>query len=185
MTVPLEAPELLFPATFCCNCGDTNCVNEIQDTRITRYFGFGGSETTFHLAIPICARCRRSTRRRPAGWLARLLVWALASGVVFGALLALAERYTLPAWPAQNLFVISAGVALVLVTLFYRLRRPKPPQTSFYQPVRIRDARVQFGEGYGRVVFMKLAFTNPDYRNVFASANREAIAAKRVAVVSA
>lgn len=185
MTVSLETPELRFPATFCCNCGDTNCVSEVQDTRITRYFGFGGTETTFHLSIPICAACRKTTRRRPASGFSRLLVWALASCVTFGMFLLIAGKVTLPMWAAEHLFAISAGVALVLVILFYRLRRPRPPQTSYYQPVRVRDARVHFGEGYGRVVYMKLAFTNSDYQNVFANANREAIGAKRVSVVSA
>jgi len=32
---------------------------------------------------------------------------------------------------------------------------------------------------------MKLAFTNPDYLNVFADANQEAIRAKHVSVVKA
>jgi hypothetical protein len=183
--VQLEAPELIFPATFCCNCGDTNCVNEIQDTRVTRYFGMAGTETTFQLAIPVCASCRKSTRRRPAGMFSRLLVWALTSCVLFGLLIILGENLTLPVWASQHLFAIAAGASLVLVVLFYRLRRPRSPQTSYYQPVRIREANVQFGEGYGRVVFMKLAFTNHEYLNVFSTANREAIRAKRLAAVAA
>ena len=72
--------------------------------------------------------------------------------------------------------------------MFYRLRRAKPPQTSFYQPVRIKEANVQFADimsGPGHVVFMKLAFTNPDYLNVFTHANREAIQAGHLAVVRA
>jgi hypothetical protein len=73
----------------------------------------------------------------------------------------------------------------VLVVLFYRLRRPKPPQTSFYQPVRIKEASVQFGGEHGQVAFMKLAFTNHEYLNVFATANRDAINAKVLAAVKA
>ena len=79
-------------------------------------------------------------------------------------------------------------LGVVLTILFYRLRRPKPPQTSFYQPVRIKEARLQFSglmAGAGHVGYMKLAFTNPDYLNVFADANQEAIKAKHVAVVKA
>ena len=41
--------------------------------------------------------------------------------------------------------------------------------------MRIREARLQFSglmAGAGQVAFMKLAFTNPDYLNVFADANR-------------
>jgi hypothetical protein len=181
----LEAPDLIFPGNFCCNCGDTNCVTEIQDTRVTRYFGLGGSETTFHLGIPVCAGCRKSTRRRPSGWFSRLLVWALTSCVLFGVLLVIGENATLPQWLSAHLFAWAAGIALLLVVGFYRLRRPTPPRTSYYQPVRIKQASVQFGEGYGRVVFMKLAFTNPEYLHLFSNANREAIQSRRIVVVEA
>ena len=61
---------------------------------------------------------------------------------------------------------------------FYWLRSARPPRTSFYQPVRVKQAKVQFGGvmgGPGHVAFLKLAFTNPDYLNVFMNANREAI----------
>ena len=39
--------------------------------------------------------------------------------------------------------------------------------------------------GAGHVALMKLAFTNPDYLNVFVNANRDAIKAGHVAVVKA
>src|SRR5262249_7755749 len=130
-------PALNFPSTFCCNCGDVNCMTEIQDTKVTRYYGVGGIETTFQLPIPICAACLKTTRRRPQGWFSRLLIWAVTVCVVFFGLIILGEKFTLPAWGSEHMFGISVGIALVLVVLFYRLRRPKPPQTSFYQPVRI------------------------------------------------
>ncbi|HUQ12214.1 MAG TPA: hypothetical protein VM146_18030 [Steroidobacteraceae bacterium] len=174
-----------FPTTFCCNCGDTNCMTEIQDTRVTRYYGVGGVETTFQLPIPVCVACLKTTRRRPSGWFSRLLVWGITICVVFGALIVLGENATFPVWLSEHLFAISAGVALLLVIAFYRLRRPKPPQTSFYQPVRIKEARVNFNDGDGRVGYMKLAFTNHDYLNVFTTANRDAIEAKVLAAVKA
>ena len=166
----LDSPQLGFPAAFCCNCGDTDCMSEIQDTRVTRYFGIGGTETTFKLPVPVCAACRRSTRRRPPGFFARLLVLALA-----------VER-VLPGAGDVRVDRDAAGVdrrapvrdqrrlALAADGRWSRLRRPKPPKTSFYQPVRIKEARVQVTglmSGYGQVAFMKLAFTNPDYLNVF------------------
>jgi hypothetical protein len=174
-----------FPTTFCCNCGDTNCMTEIQDTRVTRYYGVGGVETTFQLPIPVCVACLKSTRRRPSGWFSRLLVWAITSCVVFGVLIAVGENVTLPEWGREHLFAISVVLALVLVVMFYRLRRPKPPQTSFYQPVRIRKASLNFSDGDGQVGYMKLAFTNHDYLNVFVTANRAAIDAKVLAAVKA
>ena len=176
---------LSFPATFCCNCGDTNCMTEMQDTRLTRFFGLGGVETTFQLPIPVCAACLKTTRRRPSGWFSRLLVWAVAACVVFFALIILGENVTLPVWAAEHLFAIAAVMSLVLVTLFYRMRRPRPPQTSYYQPVRIKEASIQFGDASGQLSFMKLAFTNHEYLNVFTTANRTAIQAKTLAAVKA
>jgi hypothetical protein len=181
----IENPQLNFPATFCCNCGDIDCRLENQDTRITRYFFLAGTETTFNLSIPVCAACLKTTRRRPQGLFARFLVYAVTACVVFGGMIALGENVVLPVWATEHLFAISAGIALLLVILFYRLRRAKPPQTSFYQPVRIRSADVRFGGNHGQVAYMKLAFTNHEYLNVFATANREAIQAKLLAAVKA
>ncbi|MEJ0084142.1 MAG: hypothetical protein WDO72_00535 [Pseudomonadota bacterium] len=184
----LDSPKLGFPAAFCCNCGDSNCVNEIQDTRVTRFFGIGGSETIFHLPVPVCAACRRSTRRRAPGFFARLLVFALAVGVFFLGSLLLASTATPPEWIAAHLFGISVGLAVALMLLVLKLRRPKPPQTSFYQPVRIREVRVHVTDvmnGYGQVAYMKLAFTNPAYLDVFVNANHGAIQAGNLAVVKA
>jgi hypothetical protein len=184
----LDSPKLGFPMAFCCNCGDPNCMSEIQDTRVTRYFGIGGTETVFQLPLPVCAACRRSTRRRSPGFFARLLVLALAVGVFFLALLMFASMVTLPLWIGTHLFGISVGLASLLLLLVLRLRRPQPPQTSFYQPVRIKAVRVQVTDvmnGYGHVAFMKLAFTNPAYLDVFVNANREAIQAGNLAAVKA
>jgi hypothetical protein len=186
--VQLDSPKLTFPAAFCCNCGDTNCVSEIQDTRVTRYFGIGGTETIFHLPVPVCAACRRSTRRRAPGFFAQLLVVALAVGVFFLALWMLASIVALPEWIGAHRLAISAGLGVLLMVLVFRLRRPSRPKTSFYQPVRIREVRVQVTDvmnGYGQVSFIKLSFTNPEYLNLFANANRDAISAGTVSAVKA
>ncbi len=93
----------------------------------------------------------------------------------------------LPLW-IDYMTAGSVLLGIVLTIVFYRLRRPKPPQTSFYQPVRIKEARLQFAglmAGAGQVAYMKLAFTNPDYLNVFTNANQEAIKARHIAVVKA
>lgn len=180
-----ETTPLSFPAVFCCNCGDTNCAPEIQDTRITRFYGFGGDETVFQLPIPVCAACVRTTRRRPSGWFARLLVWVVAGIAMWLALVLLARSVALPVWVAEHLLLIAAGVSLVLVILFYRLRRPTPPQTSYYQPVRIRKVNLRFDDASGQVKFLKVAFTNHEYLNVFNTANRAAIEAKTLAAVKA
>jgi hypothetical protein len=176
----VQRQALIFPAGFCCNCGDTNCVAEAQETRITRFFGLRGTGTTFNLSIPICAACRKTTRRRPAGFFHRLLVFGALVGGWFLVLVVLGSYVVWPPWIAGHRFAISVALGLLVTVAFYRLRRARPPKTSFYQPVRIKDADVQFADvmsGPGQVVFMKLAFTNPDYLNVFTQANREAIQA--------
>lgn len=186
MDVP--TPALVFPATFCCNCGDTRCENEVQDTRITRFFGIGGSDTTFHLPIPVCANCRRSTRRRPAGFFGRLLVLVLLIALLFVSLLFLSSHVQVPLWINLHSFAISVTLGIILTIVFYRMRRATPPRTSFYQPVRIKNADVQITgpmSGGGHVVYMKLAFTNPEYLALFADANRDAIQSGRLAVVRA
>jgi hypothetical protein len=182
----VENPPLNFPTMFCCNCGDTNCVTEIQDTRVTRYFGLGGTDTTFRLPVPVCAACRRSTRRRPQGFFAQLLIVALGTAVAYVAWVMLGSTVALPPWIAGHRFAWSAGLALAVMIGIWRLRRPKPPKTSFYQPVRIKEAKVQLTElmsSAGNVAYLKLAFTNPDYLNVFVNANREAIATGHLAAV--
>jgi len=183
----VEKPALTFPTLFCCNCGDKNCVNEVQETRVTRFFKIGRTDTTFQLDVPVCAGCRRSTKRRPAGFFSRLGVLLLITSVLFGICIALGNTVALPLWIGY-FFAGSVVLGIVLTIVFYRFRRPLPPQTSFYQPVRIREAKLQFSglmAGAGHVGYLKLAFTNPDYLNVFVDANQEAIKTRHVSVVKA
>jgi hypothetical protein len=183
----VENPQLGFPASFCCNCGATECTRELQDTRVSRFFAIGRTDTTFKLSVPICAGCQRTIRRKPAGFFSRLGVLVLITGVIFGICIALGTSVALPLW-IDYMYAGSVVLGVLLTFVFYRLRRPKPPQTSFYQPVRIKNVRLQFSglmAGEGQVAFMKLAFTNPDYLSAFVDANQEAIKAKRLAVVKA
>jgi hypothetical protein len=190
MDEPTEvaSPSLIFPTAFCCNCGEVNCAAENQDTRVTRFFAIYGTGATFHLSVPVCTRCRRSLRRRPAVFFSRLLVLALML-CAFLALLLLWQSFgAMPAWMVDHRFEMVALPGVLATIGFYWLRRKRPPQTSFYQPVRIKQARVRFADvmnGRGNVDYMKLAFTNPHYLNVFRNANREAIEAKRLAAVKA
>ena len=181
----VENPQLGFPSSFCCNCGATECTSEVQDTRVTRFFGFGRTDTIFKLSVPVCAGCRRTIRRKPAGFFSRLGVLVLITGVTFRRLSGDREARSRCRCGSDTCTAGSVVLGVMLTIVFYRLRRPKPPQTSFYQPVRIKNVRLQFSglmAGEGQVGFMRLAFTNPDYLNAFAEANQEAIKAKRVAV---
>lgn len=180
--------KLIFPTAFCCNCGASDCQAEVQETRISRYFGMRRGDTTFHLPVPICARCRRSLGRAPAGFFARSLVFIACFAAA--SLLFVLLNYSLfySEWLLRHVLVFAAFVAIVAFVLLTRLRRPKLPQTSFYQPVRIKAATVAVSHVESTasgVTFMKLAFTNPDYLNVFRNANREAMEAGSIAAVEA
>jgi hypothetical protein len=180
--------QMSFPTAFCCNCGALDCVTEAQQTRVTRYFGVGKGETTFELPLPVCPRCRRSLGRPPPGFFARLLLLVACLAVAWLMFALLDYAFFDSQWSSRNVFATATVIAVIAFVLLTRLRRPKPPQTSFYQPVRIKVATVAVSHvagGDGRVTFMKLAFTNPDYVNVFTNANREAIEAGRIAVVKA
>ena len=184
----VESPQLTFPASFCCNCGALECTGEVQDTRVSRFFGVYRTETVFRLTLPVCAACRRTLRRPPAGFFARLAVLLLAIMAWCLAFYLLGTSVVLPPWFVTHQYTIAATLGAATAAVFYRLRRPKPPKTSFYQPVRIRQADVRFAGvmgGPGQVVFLKLAFTNPEYLNVFLDANREAVRAGQLAVVQA
>ena len=80
----VESPQLGFPSTFCCNCGATDCKVEDQDTRVTRFFSIGRTDTVFRLAVPTCTACRRTLRRRPAGFFSRLGMLLLFMAGIFG-----------------------------------------------------------------------------------------------------
>jgi hypothetical protein len=183
----VESPQLGFPNTFCCNCGSTDCKSEDQDTRVTRFFSIGRTDTIFRLSVPVCDGCRRTLRRRPAGFFSRLGMLLLFMSAIFGICFASITTVALPLW-MKYIWGGSILGGLLFTWLFYRFRRPKPPQTSFYQPVRIKNVRLQFSglmAGEGRVRFMRLAFTNPDYLSAFTEANQEAIRSKRVAITKA
>jgi len=184
----VESPQLTFPTPFCCNCGALECAGEIQDTRVSRFFGIYRTETVFRLSVPICAACRKTTRRPPAGFFVRMAVLLAAVATWCLALYLLGTSVTLPQWFASYQYTIAAVLGVLTALAFYRLRRPKPPKTSFYQPVRIRQANVRFAGvmgGPGQVVYLKLAFTNPEYLNAFLDANREAVRAGHLGIVQA
>ncbi len=184
----VERPSLTFPTAFCCNCSSLECTDEVQHTRVTRFFGIGGTETTFHLSLPVCKACRRTMRRRPAGLFSALLVFVILAAAWFLLFFVLGRTTNLPLWIADHRFGISMLLGAIFTFVFYRLRSARPPRTSFYQPVRIKQAKLKIAsvmDGPGHVEFMKLAFTNPDYLNVFVNANQDAIKAGHLAVVKA
>jgi hypothetical protein len=186
--VQVESPQLTFPSPFCCNCGALECAAEVQETRVSRFFGIHRPETVFRLSLPICAACRKSTRRPPAGFFVRMAVFVVAAAAWCLAFYLLSDPASPPDWFTTHQYTIGVLLGAITALVFYRLRRPRPPQTSFYQPVRIRQANVRFAEvmgGAGQVVYLKLAFTNPEYLNAFLEANREAVRAGHLGIAQA
>ncbi len=183
----VENPQLGFPNTFCCNCGATDCKSEDQDTRVTRFFSIGRTDTIFRLSVPTCAACRRTLRRRPAGFFSRLGILLLFMAVIFGVSFASIPR--------------RAAVVDELSLRRERGRRSPAhlgllsvptPESAADQLLSTRAnqerARCEFSglmAGEGHVRFMRLAFTNPDYLSAFTEANQEAIRMKRVAITKA
>src|SRR4051812_294414 len=108
----VSSPSLIFPTAFCCNCGDTHCAAEMQDTRVTRFFAIYGTGATFHLSVPVCVQCRKSLRRRPAVFFSRVLVLVLMLCGFLGLLLAWRSFGSMPAWFVEQRFVIAAVLAV-------------------------------------------------------------------------
>jgi hypothetical protein len=133
-------------------------------------------------------RCRRSTGRPPPGFFARLLLFVICLAVASLFFLLLNYSVFYSEWLLRHVLVLAAVVAVIAFVLLTRLRRPKPPQTSFYQPVRVKVATVAVTHVEGatsRVTYMKLGFTHPDYLELFRNANREAFENGSVTAVKA
>ncbi len=74
---------ILFPSDLCCNCGTEKDVSIInQDTRVTKFFGAAGTESTFSFSLPFCKPCEISSRRHPKTLFHRALLF----GIIFGGL---------------------------------------------------------------------------------------------------
>lgn len=172
--VPGQASELPFevPQDKCCNCGGSDDLKKVTtQLKKTRYMVLGGTELTFNIDLPYCGNCAISAGRLPVGAPTKLLVafgifWALMLVVIFvpnelGSML-----------PGALLPSTMAAVALGLSFTCYAMRRPVPPQTSYYQPVSLAGVRQKFS---GEVVEITLRFANAPYSTLFQALNQELI----------
>ena len=176
--VPINpAATFVFPQSRCCNCGTTSGVSiQSQDTRVTRYFLFAGTEITFELLLPVCRDCADSLERRVPTLFHKLLVVALVTPVVsLGLIMELLQRPSGVPFITDHVFVSSVLISVIVVLLFYALRRPIGKQTSFYQPVRISKLDREFVSGAIRKI--GFGFTNPMYLREFSRANAQAVKA--------
>lgn len=187
LNIPLGSLEFnddvvfLFPSQACCNCGSKEDLKTIkQDTRRTSYMLLGGTEQVFSLPLPFCARCAVTAKRRPKNWLHRVLMFLLAFGGSALALIVVGDLVLDSRFIAQNLVPLALSFAAGVSLLWWLVGRPKSPQTSYFQPVRIPKLSREFVSG--RVTSIGFAFSNADYARAFTATNRRAIEHKVLSV---
>ncbi|NHZ97823.1 hypothetical protein [Massilia sp. CCM 8734] len=174
--------QLVAPVDSCCNCGSTQDVRmEATDLRRLPLFGLAGAEIKIELPFPYCSGCVSSSQRRRPTVLGIAAVTALLSLV-----LGMCWIFFGPQFAEEKIVTIVVPMlvitSLCIVLGFYGLRRPSAKQSSFYQPVKLRNTGHQWPAD---ITGLELAFTNHDYGKKFADANRTAIAAKKLKVVDA
>jgi hypothetical protein len=183
VNLPIKSDiPLVAPIDSCCNCGSTeNVSTESTDLRRMPLFWLAGVEIKIALPFPYCVRCVPTSRRRRPTILGIAAVTALLS-LVFGMCWIffgpqLSEEKTM-FMVAPALMILSLGIVLS----FYVLRRPSTKQSSFYQPVKLKNTGHKWPAD---ITGLELAFTNHQYAGKFADANEAAITAKKLKVVNA
>ena len=159
------------PPECCCNCGEKHGL-EFIDTPLqrTRYFGVVGTELTLTESFPYCRRCKGSASRIKLGWPGKFLVTCLLTSLLFLIMVFTAE--SLPAAVSSHLFG-SALISALVLSLGYFLLRERKGQRSYYQPVRLLDAKLN-GHSLSQVT---LEFANASYARIFEKANADMLKA--------
>lgn len=170
---------LVAPADACCNCGSTkNIKTEPTDLRRMPLMGLAGAEIKITLPFPYCETCAATARRKRPNALG-----IMAVSVVLALVFAMAWLFLGPQTSEDTTLHVVAPALVVLsfviVASFYALRRPSGAQTSYYQPVRLKNTGHQWPAD---ITGLDLAFTNEQYAARFANANRAAIDAKKLKV---
>lgn len=159
--------EFLFPQDLCCNCATRDGISSVvQDTRLTRINLLGdGSEFSFDLELPFCARCEPTKIKL-------FFLAMLAALGVFAIVFALGLRSE-SFWLTDNSAPISIGGGILVVALAFAWRPKLDGQTSYYQPVRIDLLRQELVSE--RVKRIRFSFSCPDYARAFRARNFDAI----------
>lgn len=170
---------LIFPDDLCCNCGSKGSLKTVeQDTRLTKFFGGAGTESTFKFTLPFCERCEASSMRRPKTLFHRLMLFALTFAITATALVIVAGFILDLKSIADNTVYISLGVSLLIVGAQILRQRPGHGQSSYFQPVRIVKLKRKFVSG--ALTAIKLHLSNQEYKAVFGNYNYEAITDKEI-----
>ena len=166
------------PPECCCNCGEKKGL-EFVDTPLqrTRYFGFFGTELTLTEAFPYCRHCAGSASRIRLGWPGKFLMISLLTATLFLIMVFTAE--SLPAAVSSHLFG-SALISALLLCLAYFFLRERKGRRSYYQPVRLLDAKLN-GHNLNQVT---LEFANTTYARIFEKANADMLKAGMLRVAT-
>jgi hypothetical protein len=176
--------EFSFPNNLCSNCGKNHSLKIVeQDTRQTTYLFGGGTEITFKLLLPFCENCIPSSKRRPKNLFHRALGLLVSFGVAALALIIVGDLVLNNPAFATYLVEISLFFAACVTAAWIALSKPKGPQTSYFQPVRIPKLKREFVSGI--ITAIGFSFTNSDYARAFSSANRISIEKKVLSVTKA
>jgi hypothetical protein len=161
--LPFHAPE-----HACCNCGTADGV-QLIDTRLKQAHSklLAGTEMTFMTLLPYCGICKASARRSRRGKSMRGLTGFSVFWVLFGVMTLIGNEH-LPHWLAEYRIGLAALVATALTSAYYLLRRARPPQTSYYQPIYLRQLQQS---ARGEVQSITLGFTNAAYAEKYSAHN--------------
>jgi hypothetical protein len=173
---------LVSPGGSCCNCGSTKNVKaEPTDLRRMPLLGLAGAEIKVTLPFPYCEACATTARRKRPNALGIIAVSALLA-TLFG----MAWIFFGPQTSEDTtLYVVAPALialSFALVAAFYAQRRPIGSQTSYYQPVKLKNTGHKWPVD---ITGLELAFTNKLFAERFANANQTAIAAKKLKISDA
>lgn len=170
---------LVAPMACCCNCGATSPLRPLPtDLRRMPLMGLAGAEIKIELPFPYCEGCAVTARRRRPTALGVVAVTCLLSIALGMCWLFLGPQLSEDAM----VMVVAPTVVLVslgLVMAFYWLRRKSPNQTSYYQPVRLKNTGHRWPAD---ITGLELGFTNPAYASSFATANQQAVSLGKLKV---
>ncbi len=179
-TVNNEVP-LKFPADICCNCGESSPLKQLETKlRLMPLGGLAGAQITVPVPLPYCDNCRASSRRGRPNVLGIVAMTALLALIVFTTWLFVAGELV-DKFPIERVAAGAILLSITLVVAFYATRRPRQPQTSYYQPVQL----VKLSQKWpADITAMVLRFSHQPFARKFEAANQDAIAKGILRVLS-
>ncbi|NRR33974.1 hypothetical protein HSX11_27745 [Oxalobacteraceae bacterium] len=183
INLPIKSDvPVVAPGDSCCNCDSTASVtSQLTDLRRMPLWGLAGAEIKVKLPFPYCELCAATAnRRRPTalGVIAVSLLLALVLGMcwLFAGPQLSEELTEYIVAPFLLIFCFAAVIG------FYALKKPSGEQTSYYQPIKLKNTGHKWPAD---ITGLELAFTNARYADKFSMVNLATIAAKKIKVSKA